>query len=54
MAARGGGRIINVGSITARSGRVGLAAYGAAKAGLHGLTRALARELGEHGITVKT
>ncbi|MFG1709609.1 SDR family NAD(P)-dependent oxidoreductase [Nonomuraea sp. M3C6] len=54
MAARGGGRIINIGSITARSGRAGLAAYGVAKAGLHGLTRALARELGEHGITVNT
>nr|WP_202421344.1 SDR family NAD(P)-dependent oxidoreductase [Actinomadura rayongensis] len=48
------GRIINIGSITARTGRRGLVAYAAAKAGLHGMTRSLARELGAHGITVNT
>jgi len=48
----GGGRIINVSSIVARRGYTGLSAYSAAKAGLEGLTRALARENGRRGITV--
>ncbi|GAA1166043.1 3-oxoacyl-[acyl-carrier protein] reductase [Kitasatospora gansuensis] len=54
MIERGWGRIINVSSVNARIGRVGLTAYSAAKAGLLGLTPALARELGPHGITVNT
>lgn len=54
MIRRGRGRIINIGSITARSGRPGLVAYAAAKAGLGGFTRSLARELGPHAITVNT
>lgn len=52
MTNRRWGRIINIGSVNARAGRTGLVAYGAAKAGLLGLTRSLARELGPHGICV--
>ena len=46
------GRIINVSSVIAQLGRVGDVAYATAKAGLDGLTRALAADLGPHGITV--
>lgn len=46
------GRIVNVSSVTAVMGSPAEAAYGAAKAGLHGLTRSLARETARHGITV--
>ena len=48
------GRIVNVSSISAQrgGGTFSTAAYSAAKAGVIGLTRALARELGPHGITV--
>lgn len=51
MQAQGHGRIITIGSVLAHVGRHDLAAYIAAKAGVEGLTRALARELGPHGIT---
>jgi 3-oxoacyl-[acyl-carrier protein] reductase len=48
------GRIINIGSVASRIGLAGQANYTAAKAGLEGLTRALAQEYGERGITVNT
>jgi 3-oxoacyl-[acyl-carrier protein] reductase len=51
MATRGWGRIITIGSVLATAGRHDLSAYISAKAGLEGLTRALARELGPAGIT---
>ena len=46
------GRIVLVGSVVALLGSPGQANYAAAKAGLIGLTRTLARELGSRGITV--
>jgi 3-oxoacyl-[acyl-carrier protein] reductase len=46
------GRIINVTSVVASSGNPGQANYAAAKAGVEGMTRALAREVGSRGITV--
>jgi 3-oxoacyl-[acyl-carrier protein] reductase len=51
MKARGG-RIINITSVVASSGNPGQANYAAAKAGVAGMTRALAREIGSRGITV--
>lgn len=54
MRAAGYGRIVNVSSVTAVMGSPTEAAYGAAKAGLHGLTRSLARETARAGITVNT
>ena len=52
MLPRKSGRIINTGSVSAILGRPTIHAYTAAKAGLHGLTRSLAAELGRHGVTV--
>jgi NAD(P)-dependent dehydrogenase (short-subunit alcohol dehydrogenase family) len=52
MKARGGGRIINIGSITGKRPLVNRTAYGASKMGLLGLTRALALELGPDQINV--
>ncbi|RFA30001.1 3-oxoacyl-ACP reductase [Alkalilimnicola ehrlichii] len=46
------GRIINISSVVGATGNPGQANYAAAKAGLVGLTKSLARELGSRGITV--
>lgn len=51
MRAAGRGRIVNLSS-TGALGEAGLSSYGAAKAGVQGLTRSLAVELGRYGITV--
>lgn len=49
-----GGSIVNVGGMTASTGAIGRAHVVAAKAGLAGLTRALALEFAAHGVTVNT
>jgi gluconate 5-dehydrogenase len=46
------GRIVNTGSVAAILARPTIHAYVAAKAGLHGLTRSMAAEIGRHGVTV--
>jgi NAD(P)-dependent dehydrogenase (short-subunit alcohol dehydrogenase family) len=52
LRARGGGRIVNIASVVARTGAAGFAHYVASKAAVEGLTRAAARELGPYGIAV--
>lgn len=52
MRSRGRGRIVNMSSDAALAGDAGLADYAAAKMGVIGFTRALARELAPHGVTV--
>jgi 3-oxoacyl-[acyl-carrier protein] reductase len=52
MISRRGGSIVNVSSLTAIRGVAGQAAYGATKAGLIGMTKSLARELGRRNIRV--
>jgi 3-oxoacyl-[acyl-carrier protein] reductase len=52
MATRGWGRVINVSSIVGQIGNFGQANYAAAKAGLIGFTKTLAREYGSRGVTV--
>lgn len=48
------GRIINISSVVATMGNMGQANYAAAKAGMEGFTRSLARELGSRNITVNS
>jgi len=50
MRERGYGRIVNVSSIAGKEGGAGLPAYAAAKAGVIGFTKSLARELAESGV----
>ncbi len=52
MAARGGGSIIMLGSVSWMRGRPGMATYTTSKAAINGLTRTLARELGPTGVRV--
>jgi NAD(P)-dependent dehydrogenase (short-subunit alcohol dehydrogenase family) len=54
IAARGGGSIVNVGSITFAIGMANILPYVASKGGLVGFTRALAREVGAQNIRVNT
>jgi len=50
----GGGSIVNLGSVSWMRGRTGMVAYTTAKAGINGLTRTLARELGPHNIRINS
>jgi 3-oxoacyl-[acyl-carrier protein] reductase len=52
MMADGGGRVVNISSITAFTGYSGLSVYAASKASLIGFTRSLAREVGRMGVNV--
>jgi acetoacetyl-CoA reductase len=54
MMAQRWGRIINISSVNAQQGAFGQANYAAAKAGMHGFTKALALEMARHGVTVNT
>lgn len=54
MINRNYGRIINISSINGQKGQFGQTNYAAAKAGIHGFTKALAQEVARKGITVNT
>jgi acetoacetyl-CoA reductase len=54
MLAAGWGRVINMSSINGQKGQFGQANYSAAKAGMHGFTKAVAQETAAKGITVNT
>jgi acetoacetyl-CoA reductase len=54
MVDRGWGRIINISSVNGQKGAVGQTNYSAAKAGMHGFTKALALEVSRKGVTVNT
>jgi acetoacetyl-CoA reductase len=54
MVERGWGRIINISSVNGQKGAFGQANYSAAKAGMHGFTKALALEVARRGVTVNT
>ena len=54
MKALGGGSIVNFGSISWRLGQGGMTGYTTAKAGLEGMTRGLARDLGQDNIRINT
>ncbi len=54
MVDRGWGRIINISSINGQKGQFGQTNYSAAKAGMHGFTKALAQEVARKGVTVNT
>jgi len=52
MRASGFGRIVNIGSVNGQAGQYGQVNYAAAKSGIHGFTKALAKEGAAKGITV--
>jgi len=54
MVERGWGRIINISSLSGQKGAFGQVNYSAAKAGMHGFTKALALEVARRGVTVNT
>jgi len=54
MLDRGFGRIVNISSVNGQKGQFGQANYAASKAGIHGFTMSVAREVARKGITVNT
>ena len=54
MTDRGWGRVINISSINGQKGAFGQTNYSAAKAGMHGFSKALALEVAKKGVTVNT
>ena len=54
MVERGWGRIINISSVNGQKGAFGQTNYSAAKAGMHGFTKALQLEVAKKGVTVNT
>ena len=54
MSSRGYGRIVNISSVNGQTGQFGQTNYSAAKAGMHGFTMALAREVAKKGVTVNS
>jgi acetoacetyl-CoA reductase len=54
MTERKWGRVINVSSVNGQKGAFGQSNYSAAKAGMHGFTKALALEVARQGVTVNT
>src|SRR3546814_9267097 len=54
MVERQWGRIVNISSVNGQRGQFGQTNYSAAKAGIHGFTMALAREVSAKGVTVNT
>ena len=54
MVERGFGRIVNISSVNGQTGQFGQTNYSAAKAGMHGFTMALAREVARKGVTVNS
>ena len=54
MTERGFGRIVNISSVNGQTGQFGQTNYSAAKAGMHGFSMALAREVARKGVTVNS
>jgi len=54
MVDRGWGRVVNISSVNGQKGAFGQTNYSAAKAGMHGFTKALALEVARKGVTVNT
>ena len=54
MMAQRWGRIVNISSVNGQQGAFGQVNYAAAKAGMHGFTKALALEMARHNVTVNT
>jgi acetoacetyl-CoA reductase len=54
MVERGFGRVVSISSVNGQRGQFGQANYSAAKAGVHGFTMAVAREVARKGVTVNT